>query len=41
MVYLSRYDAGTPGFTATDTGLLWLRVDFESKPGALETLTAR
>lgn len=41
MVYLSRYDASIPGFTTTDTGLLWLRVDFESKPGALETLTAR
>jgi type II secretory pathway pseudopilin PulG len=41
LVYLSRYDADVPGFTATDTGLLWVRVEFESRPGALRTLTAR
>lgn len=41
LVYLSRYDANLPGFTATDTGLLWVRVDFEARAGELETLTAR
>lgn len=41
LVYLSRYDASLPGFTATDTGLIWVRVEFESRPGELETLTAR
>lgn len=41
LVYLARYDPGVPGFTATDTGLLWVRVDFDSRPGELETLTAR
>lgn len=41
LVYLSRYDAGLPGFTATDTGLLWVRVVYESRPGELTTLTAR
>lgn len=41
LVYLSRYDASVPGFTVTDTGLLWVRVGFESRAGELETLTAR
>ena len=41
LVYLSRYDASIPAFTTSDTGLLWVRVDFESRTGELETLTAR
>ncbi len=41
LVYLSRYDADLPGFTATETGLLWVRVDYEARAGELETLTAR
>lgn len=41
LVFLSRYDAGTGSFTATDTGLLWVRIDFESRSGELETLNAR
>lgn len=41
LVYLFRYDASVPGFTAFDTGLLWVHVRFESRPGGLETLTAR
>lgn len=41
LVYLSRYDPGVPGYTATDTGLLWVRVEFESRTGRLETLTVR
>lgn len=41
LVYLSRYDASVPGFTATDTGLIWVHITFESRPGELSTLTAR
>ncbi len=41
LVYLFRYDASIPGFTAADTGLLWVHVRFESRSGELETLTAR
>ena len=41
LVYLSRYDPSTQGFTAFDTGVLWVHVRFESRAGELETLTAR
>lgn len=41
LVYLARYDAGSGSFTAADTGLLWVRIAYESPPGELLTLTAR
>jgi type II secretory pathway component PulJ len=41
VVYMSRYDPSVPGYTTTDSGLLWVRVEFESRTGRLETLTAR
>ena len=46
LVYLSEYDGddadgdGDP-FTGADAGLVWLRVEIEATPHALETLTSR
>ncbi len=41
LVFLSRYDPSTQGFTTLDSGVLWVHVRFESRSGELETLTAR
>ncbi len=46
LVYLSRYDgdnadADSNPFTGTDADLLWVRVEIESTPYFMETLTVR
>ncbi len=46
LVYLSRYDgdnadADSNPFTGTDADLLWVRVEIESTPFFMETLTVR
>lgn len=45
LVYLSRYDADNAdgdndGFTGTDEGLIWVRVEVETTSHALETLAS-